>query len=93
MQPHLRYLAYVLRHKWHVFIACRGLHVPLWQAIIHDWTKFLPCEWFPYVQRFYGAAQVTAARSRQRCCQLPAHDACSTIAAPAHAFVMPIYDS
>ena len=31
-------------------------HVPLWQAIIHDWTKFLPCEWFPYVQRFYGAA-------------------------------------
>jgi hypothetical protein len=45
MQPHLRYLAYVLRHKWHVLIACRGLHVPLWQAIIHDWTKFLPCEW------------------------------------------------
>ncbi|MEO7909410.1 MAG: DUF5662 family protein [Roseiflexaceae bacterium] len=56
MLPHLRYLAYVLRHKWHVFVACRGLHVPLWQAIIHDWTKFLPCEWFPYVQRFYGAA-------------------------------------
>ena len=56
MQSHLRYLAYVLRHKWHVFVACRGLHVPIWQAIIHDWTKFLPCEWFPYVQRFYGAA-------------------------------------
>jgi hypothetical protein len=32
MLPHLRYLAYGLRHKW---------HVPLWQALIHDWTKFL----------------------------------------------------
>jgi len=56
MLAHLRYLAYVLRHKWHVFVACRNLQVPLWQAVIHDWTKFLPCEWFPYVQRFYGAA-------------------------------------
>jgi len=56
MRSHLRYLAYVLRHKWHVFVACRGLNVPLWQAIIHDWTKFLPCEWFPYVQRFGAAA-------------------------------------
>jgi hypothetical protein len=56
MPSHLRYLAYVLRHKWYVFVACRGLQVPLWQAIIHDWTKFLPCEWFPYVQRFFGAS-------------------------------------
>ena len=56
MRSHLRYLAYVLRHKWHVFVACRGLNVPLWQAIVHDWTKFLPCEWSPYVQRFYGPA-------------------------------------
>ncbi len=58
MLPHLRYLAYVLRHKWHVFVACRSLHVPLWQALIHDWTKFLPCEWFLYVQRFGGAAPI-----------------------------------
>lgn len=48
---HLRYLRYVLRHKWFVFLACRRLGVPLWQAIIHDWTKFTPIEWFAYVDR------------------------------------------
>ena len=63
MLRHLRYLTYVLNHKWHVFVACRSLNVPLWQAISHDWTKFLPCEWFPYVQRFYGAAPLQGSTS------------------------------
>ena len=51
---HLRYLWYVIRHKWFVLLACLKLRVPLHQAIIHDWQKFLPCEWFPYVAYFYG---------------------------------------
>lgn len=46
------YLKYVVRHKWFVFWACRALGVPLWQSIVHDWTKFLPSEWFPYVRYF-----------------------------------------
>lgn len=50
----MRYLAYVLRHKWHVFVACLGLRVPLHQAIIHDWQKFTPTEWGPYVRTFYA---------------------------------------
>src|SRR3990167_874121 len=54
MRAHLAYLRYVLRHKWYVFIACRACGVPLWQAIIHDWNKFLPSEWFPYVGTFYA---------------------------------------
>jgi len=54
MKAHLRYLRYVLRHKWFVFIACWHLRVPVWQAVCHDWTKFLPSEWFPYVRHFYG---------------------------------------
>jgi Family of unknown function (DUF5662) len=52
---HLRYLSYLLRHKWFVFVA--GLRIggiPLWHLIVHDWSKFLPCEWFPYVAYFYG---------------------------------------
>jgi hypothetical protein len=28
--------------------------VPWWTAVIHDWTKFTPTEWFPYVQSFYN---------------------------------------
>lgn len=52
--PHLRYLRYVLLHKWYVFRACRWLGVPLWRALIHDWSKLTPAEWGPYVRRFYG---------------------------------------
>ena len=51
---HLRYLRYLLRHKWFVFVAGSRLNVPLWRLVIHDWSKFLPCEWFPYVEYFYG---------------------------------------
>lgn len=54
LKPHVKYLLYVLRHKWHVFIGCMALGVPIHQAIIHDWVKFLPVEWFPYVASFYG---------------------------------------
>ncbi len=54
MRAHLAYLRYVLRHKWFVFLACRRLGVPLWRSIIHDWTKFTPAEWFPYVRQFYN---------------------------------------
>lgn len=53
MIAHLKYLEYVLRHKWFVFLAC--LHYGLvWRGIKHDWHKFLPDEWFPYVRFFYG---------------------------------------
>jgi len=52
--PQLRYLSYVLRHKWHVLYAGWFLRVPLWRLLIHDWTKFTPAEWGPYVRRFYA---------------------------------------
>lgn len=51
---HFQYLQYVLRHKWFVFWECLNLGVPLWIALLHDWDKFLPDEWFPYVNHFYG---------------------------------------
>lgn len=51
---HLRYLRSVLRHKWFVFLACIQWGVPFWSAILHDWDKFLPDEWFAYASYFYG---------------------------------------
>lgn len=51
---HWAYLRYVLRHKFYVFQECLKLGVPLWIAIVHDWDKFLPDEWFPYVNFFHG---------------------------------------
>jgi hypothetical protein len=51
--PHWRYFKYVARHKYWVMRGCfyYGL---FWRGIKHDWTKFLPSEWFPYVEFFYG---------------------------------------
>jgi hypothetical protein len=51
---HWQYLKYVIRHKWFVFVAGLVVGAPLWRLLVHDWTKFLPSEWGPYVMKFYG---------------------------------------
>lgn len=55
---HLRYLRYIILNKWFVMLACfrlAKLHPGLyWRGIIHDWSKFLPSEWFAYANFFYG---------------------------------------
>lgn len=50
---HLRYARYVLRHKWFVLAECwkRRLY---WRGLMHDLSKLLPSEWFPYARHFYG---------------------------------------
>ena len=53
LKPHLQYLSYVSRHKWFVFMAGLHLKVPMWQLIIHDWSKFTRAEWTPYANRFF----------------------------------------
>jgi hypothetical protein len=53
MKAHWSYLKYVIKHKWFVFLECRKLGVT-WLGLIHDWSKFLPSEWFPYVRSFYN---------------------------------------
>lgn len=53
MRRYLAYLKAVLRHKWFVFLACFRFGVPIWTAILHDWDKFLPDEFFAYGQTFY----------------------------------------
>lgn len=53
MGAHWRYLKYLCRHKWFVFIAGCRLGIPF-LALMHDNSKFLPSEWFAYVAYFYG---------------------------------------
>lgn len=62
---HIRYLRYVIVHKWFVLLACwrRGL---IWQGIVHDWSKFLPSEWVPYAQFFYGYKSTAEERDLAR---------------------------
>lgn len=54
MIKHWSYLKYVIRHKWFVFLAGLDRGVPLWQLLIHNWSKFLPWEWMPYAEWFNG---------------------------------------
>lgn len=47
----LKHVKALILHKWFVLVA--GLRVggiPIWRLIIHDWTKFTPAEFLPYVR-------------------------------------------
>ncbi len=48
-----RYGWSVVRHKWFVFLACWKMGIPL-AGITHDLSKFLPDEFGPYAEYFYG---------------------------------------
>lgn len=60
MKHYILYLKYILRHKWFVFHAGLKTRTPLWQLIVHDWSKFLPSEFFPYANYFYNKEKVAA---------------------------------
>jgi len=53
MKKHLKYLSYVIRHRWYVFVECLKMGL-VWRGLVHDLSKFLPSEWFPYVNYFNG---------------------------------------
>jgi len=55
MSKHWKYLVYLLRHKWWVILYGRKLCVPFGRLLAHDLSKFLPDEWFPYANYFYGS--------------------------------------
>jgi hypothetical protein len=50
----LKYLSYVLRHKWFVLVECWrvGLY---WRGLVHDLSKFTWLEFTAYADFFYGA--------------------------------------
>jgi hypothetical protein len=54
MTKNLQYVRYLFRHKLFVFQAGLRTKASLWRLVIHDWSKLLPCEWFPYLRYFYG---------------------------------------
>lgn len=50
---YIKYLKYVLIHKYYVAKECFkvGLY---WRGLVHDMSKFLPSEFIPYANYFYG---------------------------------------
>ena len=70
MKPHLRYLRYVLLHKWYVFLGGLQIHgwrpSWVWRLLVHDLSKFRPSEWLPYVRNFYGDPPKDSAETQAR---------------------------
>ena len=50
---YIKYTKYLINHIWFVRKACwaKGLY---WQGLKHDWSKWLPVEFIPYANFFYG---------------------------------------
>ena len=48
-----KYLSYVLRHKWFVFVECCKMGIPL-RGLLHDISKFRSEEFSSYANYFYG---------------------------------------
>lgn len=57
MYPFIQYAAYVIRHKRLILKLAPRWGVPFWQALIHDWTRFLPSEFLPSANYFFGTFQ------------------------------------
>jgi hypothetical protein len=53
MTTYWKYLLYVLRHKWFVFVECAkfGYFLP---GLTHDMSKLRISEFIPYARHFYG---------------------------------------
>jgi hypothetical protein len=49
---YLKYLWYLLKHKFYVFIECCKLGIP-WRGLVHDLSKFYPSEFYVYAHKFY----------------------------------------
>lgn len=49
----LKYIRYLIKHKWYVFIECCKMGMPL-RGILHDLSKLSLSEFIPYMERFYG---------------------------------------
>ncbi len=54
MFRYIKYINYLIRHKYYVMKECfkQGLYI---QAITHDLSKFMPDEFIPYANYFYGS--------------------------------------
>ena len=54
LRRHWAYCKYLVRHKWCVFRACLRTGAGPWCGLVHDLSKLLPDEWYPYARAFYA---------------------------------------
>jgi hypothetical protein len=59
----VRYVPYVARHKWFVFLEACKLGI-FWRGIVHDNDKLLPSSLIPYAHRFGGPQGIKFGRDK-----------------------------
>lgn len=52
----MKYLWLIFKHKWFVFRAGLKVKASIWLLLIHDLSKFYPCELSYYQRQFFGKA-------------------------------------
>lgn len=52
MKRYISYLKYIFKHKWYVLLECFK-RKQYWRGIMHDMSKLMPDEFFPYAHYFY----------------------------------------
>jgi hypothetical protein len=52
VRQYIKYLGYLLRHKWYVTVECLK-HGLVWRGLTHDLDKFLPSMFVAYADQFY----------------------------------------
>lgn len=45
---YIKYFRYLIRHKFYLFVVGLKLKVPIWQLIVHDYSKLFPSILKPY---------------------------------------------
>ncbi len=50
----LKYAWLTIKHKYFVFLAGRKIGCSYWRLLVHDLSKFLPCELWHYGRQFFG---------------------------------------
>ena len=63
--PYIKYAGYLLLHKWHVFLECCRHRIP-WRGLTHELSKFLPSEFLPYAQHFFGKDKAGISEGRDK---------------------------
>lgn len=56
LTPCLKYIWATTKHKWFVLQSGVKFHVPIWQLLVHDLSKYTPNELPRYGRQFFGMA-------------------------------------
>ena len=49
-----RYFLATVKHKWFVLLVSFKVRLPIWRAVVHDWSKFLPGEMSYHNRQHFG---------------------------------------